>query len=164
MADALTIQRYPRGLLDALAMKGTGQTPQVCAPDLRIGFDATALYLQETRRTASGVTTALVSGYLPMITVPAGEGWLVNNITARVTTTATDSCEANIAYRTLGGLTFFIAQWYEIFAISQDRFTGGQFNPYELVLGPGMTIGMVSTAVVGAPDCTLQTDYFRLAI
>jgi hypothetical protein len=86
MAGPLTIQRVARGLLSALAMKGTGDLPHEISPTLFVGYDATPLYLQDAARYAQNTTVNINAAGLFSggITVPDGEMWLLTNMSIAV--------------------------------------------------------------------------------
>jgi hypothetical protein len=81
VAGPFTIQRIPKGLLDFLSMKGTGQTPAELEPRLSSVIDTTILYMAErqaglitnTGNIAADGTNFFVSS---IGTVPDGEVWI----------------------------------------------------------------------------------------
>jgi len=73
MAGPLTIQRVPRGMLDWLDMKGTGQLPAELADQLRATIDSTYCYLIDKlyyQNGAQGRNTSGNTQYPALHTVP----------------------------------------------------------------------------------------------
>ena len=95
MAGPLTIQRVPRGLLHALAMKGTGDLPTELAPSIVGTYDVTTLYLGDNLRSLSSATSQplTVDAFYsaPALQVPAGEIWLPLNFTVQSAGTVGDA-------------------------------------------------------------------------
>jgi hypothetical protein len=87
MAGPLTIQRVPRGLLHAFAMKGTGDLPHDLSPTVFASYDATPLYLQDNARSVWGqsgnvAATGFYSSVTSNLIVPPGEQWILNQFSA----------------------------------------------------------------------------------
>lgn len=83
MAGPLTIQRFPRGLLDLLSLKGTGQAPTDLAAEIRGVIDLTQVYLQD--RLVTGLfSTAAVNAVGDISAtnsnVPSGELWVAYHL------------------------------------------------------------------------------------
>lgn len=79
MANPLTVQRLPRGLLDLLLMKGSGELPHELAENLVSTIDGTAFYLGDTFRHKVGLTIPIVAPgaqSVAELAVPPGEIWL----------------------------------------------------------------------------------------
>jgi hypothetical protein len=84
VAGPFTIQRFPKGLLDFLGMKGSGRTPSELEAELRSVIDSTPLYLSDraagivsnTGNMAADGVQAFASA---VATVPAGEIWIPLN-------------------------------------------------------------------------------------
>lgn len=81
MAGPFTIQRLPKGLLDFLAMKGSGQTPTELEDRLRSVIDTTPLYLADRQAGLITSTPNIAADgqnfFVSTIgTVPNGEVWL----------------------------------------------------------------------------------------
>lgn len=78
--------RIPRGLLDLTGAETGGQLPVAYDDFLRIGVDATQLYLGETLTAVSQqYTSSLVGSNSGGLRVPAGEAWLLRGVGAKWT-------------------------------------------------------------------------------
>jgi len=80
------VQRFPRGLLQFLGMVGTGDQPRLLADEVRASLDMLHFYgsttIQRVGATAlAGVTAA---GDQLVLTVPAGEHWMMLGATVAV--------------------------------------------------------------------------------
>jgi hypothetical protein len=81
VAGPFTIQRLPKGLLDFLSMKGSGQTPTELESALRSVIDTTPLYLADRQASLITNTGNIVADGTQAFastvgTVPNGEVWM----------------------------------------------------------------------------------------
>lgn len=79
------IQRVPVGLLDFLGLKATGQSPTVMPDELVPTVDISQLYAAARwEQSTSTTSTVNLIGFwgTTTLTVPSGELWLVDSITA----------------------------------------------------------------------------------
>lgn len=163
MAGPQTIQRFPRGLLDALQMKGTGDAPGALAAELTATFDATQLYLLDRLTSVRVATSAMSNGFsASTIVVPATELWLLVAVSGIVnagvgmtgtTTIAVRRASLLVPATALGeGLTF-AASTVPLLSTSQAR---------GLILTPGDALGTYSWNLAGAPTMDILADYYRL--
>lgn len=168
----MTIQRVPRGLLDFLGMKGTGDLPHEVAGELRTSIDLFELYgIEMRRRTATTGWAAVAVGWqtdnLGNLTVPPGEIWLVSNVSLAITTGVGGAFKGLVAYRRkLNAATYFYLQQQQLTLAANDfGVTGVNLDWRTLVLTPGDDLGIyctLATAVVNTP--TMYVDYMRLTI
>lgn len=173
MAGPLTIQRVPRGLLHALSMKGSGELPAELASQILGTFDTTAFYLGENVRGASGALQTAADGWVTSgsLTVPAGELWLVNNLSWSCSNIAAgDSFSFTPGYlrkTTQGVLGFSEAKASVVggAAGTQDQVNGLWFNRW-LIAYPADTFGgtFFNGTYAGNPTITMTADYHRLEI
>lgn len=81
MAGAQDIQRYPRGLIDLLGMRATGDTPHQLAQEQTGIVDCTDYYTNDRMQTRNGATSIAINatGTFAFVNVApsAGEMWLV---------------------------------------------------------------------------------------
>ena len=83
MADRFTIQRFPTGLLAALGMQNSGDTPSELSGNVMATFDVTRLYLldraitQQSTVAGFAATPGQSASAAGETTVPNGEIWLV---------------------------------------------------------------------------------------
>lgn len=91
MAGLGTVQRIPRGFLEMLSMKGTGQLPSELNPNLQAVVDARDLYLADVfdsftcNTNVAAVTGRFDSATVGRITVPSGELWLLQQMSVTST-------------------------------------------------------------------------------
>lgn len=93
------INRVPKGLLSLLDAKTLGRTPANVEPEVSVGIDATPMYfadipLEVEFDIATGITAL---GVPVSVTIPAGQTWLVYELSLRCTNLvvgATDVCFA----------------------------------------------------------------------
>lgn len=178
MAGLLTIQRIPRGLLHALGMKGTGDLPKEISPTLFAAFDSTPLYYQDNARSILDVSTAVAAAGVisggTLSQVPAGEQWLLTNLTIYVSVLAA----GNTNWDMTGGYVRRTAYSpiLQTFSASMQRFILGQtvwlgwnFHPGDVVLRPGdfLAAGIAAgaTATFAANvGVNFFADYYRLEV
>jgi hypothetical protein len=169
VAGELTIQRAPRGLLHALAMKGSGRTPDSLTSELVPTFDATVLYFGDNVRSASGTSAAinLVGTFSANLAVPTGEIWLVNNVTVTMPTLGA-GYELVPYFARRSAATLLLALPGRLSATTgQAPALGVQLqDPYSLVLYPADSFGVYCVGgTFGIPAAaTVICDYVRLEV
>ena len=173
MAGRLTIQRFPKGLLDWLGMKGSGDVPADLSPLVQSSIEIGPLYLLD--RIAQAVTgspninaNGTFAAVAANLTVPPGEQWMLTNYTIART--------ANFGAGTGGTFqgAYFRAAVTQYFALPGPvvcPVAGSfawtyQFKPYELVLSPGdLLAGYVTSGVFGIPaGVNMFAEYYRMTI
>lgn len=168
MAGPLTIQRVPRGLLHALAMKGTGDLPAQLAAETRAIFDASVLYVADLATSKTAGSGAISSDSIwPANTgaVPAGELWLVTNLTVQVSNVgAGTNFTIQPYWRRSASNSLHVVATPLAVPVNGDGVIGQQFSFGDLVLYPGDQWGILTTnGTYGLnPAATLNIDYFRL--
>jgi hypothetical protein len=176
MAGPLTIQRAPKGLLDLLAMKGSGALPTDLANELRGVIDTSYLYLQDGVRVAVGSAAGNATGavqYPAAHIVPPGEVWVLNWVSMSTTggvTTAGDHANA-LVYVIRSGGGFAGAVMFDglktsttaTLAQTEDN-AGTILRPFDYILLPGDAWWMRLYNVVTTGNITvaLNYGYFRL--
>jgi hypothetical protein len=83
MAGPQDIQRVPRGLIDLLGMRATGQTPAQLGGDIRGSLELLEFYLNERTRVLQGTSGTIVAPGISVVTgstVPQGQLWLLFQI------------------------------------------------------------------------------------
>ena len=92
MAGPQDIQRYPKGLIDLLGMRATGETPHTLGQDIRGSLELLDLYVIDRCVEISGSTGIAVPGVgvqtFASGTVPAGELWLLYQVSFTMPTVA----------------------------------------------------------------------------
>lgn len=159
MATPLTIQRYPRGLLDLLGSKSNGDNPTVLAQAVAPVIDVTALYQFDLVESRSATTNAanLCGAYGVTgthLTVPAGELWLLHNLSFAANT----NLIAGETYQVRGAI--YRSQWAawqlsEVAVACSGANTrpalGWQFARPE-IMRPGDSVGIYVVEVQAASE------------
>lgn len=89
MAGPFDIQRVPKGLVDTLGMRGTGDNPHVLGQEVRSTIETTDFYLIERLSTFQLSTQAVLAAaatFYPVDTasiVPPGQFWLMYSLSFR---------------------------------------------------------------------------------
>jgi len=169
MAGPLTIQRFPRGLLDLLGMKGTGQAPTSLAELLAGTIDATQFYLFERITTTTKfLANSAIGGYRTdaTLTVPAGELWIFDTASYFIAVSAAGSIRLTPAYQravSTGDWSGLGVQTQQVGgAAATDQLISGQLGR-ELILSPSDTIGAyINAPIVGTYSLFMRMDYYRL--
>jgi hypothetical protein len=173
MSGRLTIQRVPKGLLDALNMKGSGDTPTDLAPLVQSQFDSTTLYLQDIRRINGPNVMANPSAgsYTTNagLTVPAGEQWMMIQALFRLTTDVTGAGRFALGYGTPGATPVCVFAFFEtdqvIAAGTAANYNyGRRFQFGELILPPGYNIGLYTSSVVANVTGACNLEYYRMVL
>lgn len=164
----LPIQRSPLGLLELLSLKGSGDTPRALAEYLQGTLDLNQLYLAPLRRTLN-TTTVTITGngnWAATTAVPAGELWLVTNISYQTAALL----GAGEAYRLVpaifwgGSLNNAEALGQAISWVATDRPAAGYPLPAPVLCSPGVQFGMqVISVSTGATAFPMNVHYYRLA-
>lgn len=164
MAGQFDIQRVARGLLDMLAMKSTGSTPVQLAPFMQSTVDVLELYLQDNRLVSNPSVSSPTAGYNTGSTVPAGELWIVNNISVLTQTAAGGPFTFCPAYASPLGQAFTLGN-YVTMPTGQNVRNGWQLERMQLILGPNWQTGCYFHTMTGLPTAvSVTTDYYRLLI
>jgi len=160
------IQRVPRGLLDILGLKATGDTPHQLAQEISGGLDITPLYLQDQLRSITGFIAGVAGGYNLVSTVPNGEMWWMTNVGGLLTAGAAGTGKLVWCYRRklASGDWKSIGLGVHSYAVNDAIVTGGQVNsgPQPLILMPGDDFGAYVGNFVGTASLFTNADYIRL--
>lgn len=171
MATPLTIQRFPRGLLDLLGSKSNGDNPTVLSPTVVPILDLSAMYQfdkMEARNASTNVVNLTgawaVTGSI--FTVPAGEIWLLHNLSVN----SNANLGAGESYTLVPAI--YRTQWSQwqlgpnacSGSVGNRPSIGWQFERPE-IMRPGDTVGVyVSAVAAGASQFTLNGWVCRLTI
>lgn len=172
MAGPQDIQRYPRGLIDLLGMRATGDTPHLLSNETTPAIDLLDFYLADRcigqTFTASGVVAALGNLTFTGAVVPNGEMWLLYEATVftGVCAAATSCTVVPFMARSQSGLAQAIAIGAPLAAGLAGSALGGQIFERPRVLMPGNQFGLQITAITGAPAVTpiLNLYFARLTV
>jgi hypothetical protein len=167
MAGPQTIQRLPRGLLDALQMKGTGDLPHLLGAELVANYDATELYLADRLTSQSSNIKNFTSGATNNnlnIVVPQGEIWLVfavgglfqTGVGASITNGQVLLARSN---PTISGYPIHTDRL--TLAASFTTWYGGQLNRIAIML-PQDQLQLACSAAVASATASITIEYYRL--
>jgi hypothetical protein len=161
MAGPQDIQRYPRGLIDLLGMRATGETPHQLGKDLAPVLEQLDLYLLDRQRQIQTSTTTVSSlGNLlfPSMTVPSGELWFVYEITLQIpAVAAASSVRAMLAvYRSQTGTNLPLGVAPSIDALALQANAIGVHFEKPLLMTPAQSIGVFTSFVTGTPGVAYQ--------
>jgi len=172
VAGPQDIQRYPRGLIDLLGMRATGDTPHQLAQTTVPQIDLLDMYLADrcfgVTFNASGVVAALGNLTFTGAAVPQGEMWLLYeaSVFTGVCAAATSCTVVPFVARSQSGLAQAEALCPPLVAGTAGSALGGVHYERPSVLMPGHQFGLQITAIVGAPGVTpiLNLYFARLAV
>lgn len=159
----LGINRAPLGLLELLGLKGTGDTPRSLSDVLSGVLNMDQYYLAPLRGSSTANTSTINStGAWAMTTpVPAGELWLVDNISYTAGPLA-----AGESYTVLPGILWGTS--YSVFGDpvafpALSRVWGGVSLPQPVLCPPATTFYILATQVTaGASAFTVYVNFYRL--
>lgn len=171
MAGPLTIQRVPRGLLDFLGLRGSGQLPSELAPSIYGMVDTTVLYALPTLRWVNSQNAAANTSWLKYCTqtVPSTEMWVVCSCWATATTGAATTIQAvrPALRRAAGGAfdNYIDALQQTPIAINSDVRYGWTFPYGQLVMSAGDTIGLALQGIAGGVSAvSFGVEYYVTGI
>ena len=167
MADRFTIQRVPRGVLELLGLRGSGDLPHDMAQEIRATLDIGPFYGFDLLRTPSSLLSAMSAGFntSTALTVPAGEMWAVTNISAEISTAAASAATVNIGYKRLQdntGPPRMIGLPSVVLGASQTVSMGVPLAFGVLILASGDTIGCRAHTITTTVNALMAVDYYRL--
>jgi hypothetical protein len=157
MAGPQDIQRYPRGLIDLLGMRATGETPHELARQTAPVLDLWDLYLAdrcELYSVPTAAATTVVGGQaFPLAQVPDREVWFLYEASLRVPATAAATLlQQNLCiFRQNGLVTLPLALTGTMRVPAlEGGLVGVHFNK-PLMMLPGNALGVWTSAITGAP-------------
>jgi len=170
MAGPQDIQRYPRGLIDLLGMRATGDTPHQLGKDISGSLELLELYLNDRltpNASAAGAAVTVVGDLnIAGLTVPARELWLVFECSLSSTTTAAATGFTATAgvLRNRGSGNVYSA-WTAPVTVgaSSQASSGTKFTRPALML-PGDLCNVRVASVTGAPAATPAVSIFYAPI
>ena len=169
MAGPLDIQRLPKGLIDLLGMRATGDTPHQLAQSTIAQLEVTDYYLSDrvvglsvqpaAALAATGFSLGVGSA------VPAGEQWMVYSAAIIVPTIA-----AATALKTSLVIRRAFAAYQVLVATPQipasEGFIGGVTFERPMVMRSGDDLGCFTVNLTGVPASTptLYLAFARLTV
>ncbi|MGB8853051.1 MAG: hypothetical protein WCC69_05740 [Pirellulales bacterium] len=170
MAGPQDIQRYPRGLIDLLGMRATGETPHKLAQDMGGVLELLELYLFDrmvpNASTAVGAIAAVGDSNIPGLTVPSREIWLVFEISLSSTTTAPATGFTATAgiLRNVGSGNVYNALTPPVVVGASAQASHGMKFDRPVLAGPGALFNVRCSAITGAPAATPAISIFYAAV
>jgi len=173
MAGPQDIQRYPRGLIDLLGMRATGDTPHQLAAQTMPQIDLLDFYLNDRlevlSQTIAAAPAALGNFQFQNSAVPQGQMWAVYDIAVNcggVVAAATSITFSPVVFRNQSIVgNAVIAGPTATATAGQNILSGSHYERPVLVL-PGQSFGVQVQAITGAPGVPFQiTAWFaRLGV
>ena len=172
MAGPQDIQRYPRGLIDLLGMRATGDTPHQLGQMTVAQLDLLDMYLADRcfaqTFTGAGAYVALGNIVFTGAVVPQGEMWLLYEATVftGVVAAATRVTIVPFIARSQAGLAQAEVISDPIVVPIAGSGMGGRHYERPTILMPGHQFGVQVVDIVGAPAATpiLNLYFARLAV
>lgn len=166
MADRFTIQRVPRGVLELLGLRGSGDLPHDMAQEIRATIDIGPFYGFDLLRTPSSLTAAIANGWntTTALTVPAGEIWVPSNISVELGSGVGAAAQVWLGYKRLQdntGPNRSFGQGITL-AASQTAQLGLSIAFGQLILASGDSVGVRATGVAATVSSFICLDYYRL--
>jgi hypothetical protein len=169
MAGPQDIQRFPKGLIDLLGMRATGETPAQLAQQVISNIEVLDLYLLDrlsTFQISTAAITATGNVLFPNTTVPNGEIWWVYELSYQLPSlAAATSLQTNLCvYRSQASTNLPLALGP---AQTTPALFGNQWgihfeNP--LIMTAGQSVGIYTSQITGAPGSAPQlTMHFARA-
>lgn len=170
MAGPQDIQRYPRGLIDLLGMRATGETPHKLAQDVAGTLELLELYLNDRmvpNASASAAPPAAIGSItVPGLTVPDRELWLVFELTfyTGAIAPATTYAFTGGVLRNRGSGNVFNALLPSLtVAASSAGYVGAKFDRPVLML-PGNVVAAQVTTITGLPGQPINSSIWYASL
>jgi hypothetical protein len=166
MAGPLTIQRFPKGLIEILGMRATGDTPNALAQQIAGNLDLLDSYLIDRCRVQS-ITTGVALPAAGFVTMGSNSGpssgfiWFVYDISvafAAVAAAATLQSHVGVS-RTANVSTNLPGMGTGLLAAGQAASVGIHFER-PLIMRPGDLISINTAIYTGAPAVTPSGSMF----
>jgi len=160
MAGPQSIQRYPRGLIDLLGMRATGDTPQELAQSVIGNLELLEFYLADRLIPNASVGAAPMNAVgdfaIAGLTVPSREIWLVYEVTLTSGTTAAATAVTATAglMRNVGSGNVYSALTMPSTAGAAAQLNVGSKFDRPVMALPGNVFNVRCSAVTGVPAAT----------
>lgn len=163
MATPQDIQRYPRGLIDLLGMRATGDTPHLLAQQMNSTLEMIDFYLNDrlefNTQLLAAAPAALGNFQFPGTIVPQGEMWAVYDYTVNCggpIAVATAMKFSPVIFRNQSIVGNAAAYGPAIAVAAGENGVGGiRFERPNLVM-PGQSFGIQVSQITGAPGTQHQ--------
>jgi len=167
MAGPQDIQRYPKGLIDLLGMRATGDTPHQLSQLLLPTLDQLDYYLFDRCEALTANTSIAVPGIGNVTfvgtTVPQNQLWMLYDYSVIIPTTAAASAIKATAgvFRGGNGASNFVGLVPQLSAGALEGDCKSAHFTQPVVIGPGQIFSLQCTTFTGAPAVTPSaTIYF----
>jgi hypothetical protein len=159
MAGPLTIQRFPKGLIDLLGMRATGDTPAQLAQDVGGSLELQDLYLFDRligQRTGTAVAINALGNFAFLNqSVPDGRLRFLYGLSVEVPAPAAATALTLVltVNRGAANVRNFVGPSTKLIA-GEGNAWGAWFGP-PMLLGPGDSTSIYCSQVTGAPAVTV---------
>lgn len=169
MSGPQDIQRPARGLVDLLGLKSTGDSPRMIGAEISGKLELLDLYLADRRTTTQNIAASTITavGFKPIGQLAAsipqpGYLFFVYSIMVTLRTQAASSWEGAIVvmpqrFVGLQGYTYIASNPWPTAAL--ENLVLGRYFERPLIMQPGDTIGVMTSAVTGTievPDAYID--------
>lgn len=158
MAGPQSIQRFPKGLIDLLGMRATGDTPHELGQTIsgELGLKDEYLFdrLQGIRASPAVAQNANGDYTFQTMTVPSGNIWYLYGLSCEATAPAAAST-INLTLRIArNGLNVRNLIGPTVRMTVGESYAWGEWWQSPIILGPNETLGLFASGVTGAPNVT----------
>jgi hypothetical protein len=165
MAGPQDIQRFPRGLIDLLGMRATGETPHQLGPSTVGQIELTDMYLLDRCRTfqiSTGVLAATGNTLFPGTSVPNGEQWFVYELSYQIPTiAAATAIQTNLCvYRSQASTNLPLALGPAQTVPASTGTAWGIHFEKPLIMTAGQSLGVYVSQITGAPGVAPQLTMY----
>ncbi len=156
MAGPQDIQRYPRGLIDLLGMRATGDTPHQLSQQTTGILELTDYYLNDRLEAVTSSPSAVIAGTGItnfQLVVPAREMWAVYEYSVTLTPIAAASTLrfAPGYFRSPEAASRFVTVTPSVTCLASEGNSAGIHFERPLLLLPGTIFGVYVSLFTGAP-------------
>jgi hypothetical protein len=164
VAGPFTIQRVPRGVLELLGLRGSGDLPHEMAQEIRATLDIGPFYGFDLLKTPSQLTASVANGWNIAHTVPPGELWVPTNISAEFSSGVGAAAFLCLGYKRLQDNTGPNRSFGQSVTLGASAIAqmGVSFNFGQLILASGDTVGARASGVAATVSSFVVIDYYKL--
>lgn len=160
MAGPLTIQRFPKGLIEILGMRATGDTPAALAQQIAGNLDLLDMYLLDRCKTQA-ITTGIaltVPGYITMGSASgpaAGFIWFVYDISVSFGAVgAASTLQSHVGISRIANVSINLPGMSSGLLNSGQASTVGIHFERPLIMRPGDLVSLSTPLLTGTPNVT----------
>lgn len=170
MAGPQDIQRVPRGLIDLLGMRATGQTPAQLGGDVRGSLELLEFYLNERFVVFQGNTGNIIANGLQSpagSTVPNGQLWLLFqlSLSSNISAAGTGAFLTGGVLRNPSGIAPYFALTDQTNWAQQTTVNVGANFTRPVIMQPGDSLAVRTNAIItAAPNLPVTVTAYYAAI